>query len=72
MATDKPGGWKHNTGANNPKPAATGPVASRKSWQPGAAAPKSTKTTKSRTGRFLLVGGLVALLIAAAVVVCES
>ena len=69
MATDKPGGWKHNTGANIPKPAAAGPVASRKSWQPGAAAPKSTKKTKSRTGRFLLVGGLVALLIAAAVVV---
>ena len=66
MANDKPGGWKHNAGANNPKPAA-GPTASRKSWQPGAAAAKSPKQSNSRTGRFLLAGGFVSLLIAAVV-----
>ncbi len=63
MATEKPGGWKHNSGANNPKPA-QGPAASRKSWQSGGSAPKSPRRSTSRTGRFLLVGGFVGLLIA--------
>ena len=68
MANDKPGGgWKHGSGGT-PNPVA-GPATSRKAWQPGATAVKTPKRSASRTGRFLLAGGFVGVLIAIVVAI---
>jgi hypothetical protein len=62
----RPDGWKHGS---TPANKLGGPAASRKAWQPGGPAVKSTGRKVSRTGRLLITAAVLGLLTALTVFV---